>query len=83
MCCGVVWCGVMWCGVPKAVLPKGNGEDVLLTGIAKRAGVCVCVRALCGLCVRTCAAGRLALTYGGSSSKPPGDPFPLRLLVQL
>ena len=54
--CGVVWvrcgavrCGVVWCGVPKALLPKGNGRDVLLTGKAKWAGVCV-VRALCGTC---------------------------------
>ena len=31
--------------MPKALLPEGNGRDVLLTGIAKRAGVCAC--ALC------------------------------------
>ena len=30
--CGVVWCGVVWCGVPKALLPKGNGQDGLAHG---------------------------------------------------
>ena len=46
--CGVVWCGAVWCGVPKALLPEGKGRDVLLIGIAKRAGVCACASTLSG-----------------------------------
>ena len=41
--------------VPKALFPEGNGQDVLLTGIAKREGVCACARSvgqLCGSWVR-------------------------------
>ena len=44
--CGVVWCGVVWCGVLKALLQEGNGNDVLLKGIAKWARVCACVRSV-------------------------------------
>ena len=46
MQCVVVWCVVLWCGVPKALLPEGKGQDVLLTGIAKRAGMCACARSM-------------------------------------
>ena len=81
LCCAVVWYGAVWCGVPTALLPKGNGRDVLLIGIAKRAEVCACARSM--WCVRTYAAAGLALACGGSSSKPPWDPLPLRLLVHL
>ena len=91
--CGVVWCGVVWCGV---LLPKGNGRDVLLMGIAKWVGVCVCVCvcALCGVCVcvcvRVCVCVCTHLRWQGLPSRGegvvqsrPGDPLPLRLSVQL
>ena len=43
--CGVwcVVCSVVWCGV---MLLEGKGQDVLLTGIAKRAEVCACARSV-------------------------------------
>ena len=50
-----MWFGVVWYGVLKALLPEGKGRDVLLTGIAKRAGVCGCVRAVCFACAACCA----------------------------
>ena len=75
---GVVWCGVVWCGVLKVLLPEGKGRDVLLMGIAKWAGVCVRVRALCYAPVwRLGAPQRLVGVVQGR----PGDPLPLRLLV--
>ena len=36
--CGVVWCGVEWRVVANALLPKGNGRDVLHTGKCKTGG---------------------------------------------
>ena len=77
--CGVVWCGVVWCGVLKALSPEGNGWDVLLTGIAKRAGACACARAL----LRTYAAAGFGRAFGRFSSTPSWEPLPLRLLMQL
>ena len=76
-------CSVVQCGVPKALLPEGKGREVLLTGIAKWAGVCVCASALCR--------GPFALTQQPGSPQHPavsvqgcsGDSLPLRLLVPL
>ena len=49
MWCWVVWCGVVWCGVLNALLPKGNGQDVLHMGNCEMGGLCVCEHALvCG-----------------------------------
>ena len=62
--CSAVWCGVVWCGVPKALLSQGKGRDVLLTGIAKRAGgVCLGTRFVTHLC-----GGRVRHSVGGLSS---------------
>ena len=47
--CGVVWCGVVWCGVvwcAEGAVTRHNDRELLLTGIAKRAGVCGCACAL-------------------------------------
>ena len=64
--CGVVCC-VVWCGVPKALLPDGNGRDVLLTGIAKRVGACACACSVWRACT---AAGRVPARSGPSLGPP-------------
>ena len=46
MCCDVVWCDV-----PKALLPKGNGQDVSPQVQVNGRAVCVAC-ALCVVCVR-------------------------------
>ena len=37
----VGWDGAVRCGAPKALLPNGNGQDVLHMGKCKTGGVCV------------------------------------------
>ena len=75
VCVCVCVCQCVSVSVPKALLPKGNGREVLLTGIAKQVGVYVCACSVRCVCVCTCAAAGLALACGGSSSKLPWGPL--------
>ena len=80
---GVVWCGVVQCSVPKALLSKGNGRDVLLTGIAKWAGACACARSMCCVCYAPARRSGSSPRVADQAQSRSGDPLLLRLLVQL
>ena len=66
----------------KVLLPKGNGRDVLLTGIAKRAGACAFARTMCCVCYAPVRLPHSPLRVADLVQSRPGT-LPLRLLVQL
>ena len=88
----LVRCSAVRCGLPKALLPKGNGRDVLLMGIAKRAGACACACSMWCVCVcvcvcaRTCVAAGLALACAlGTPCRGVlccGNPLPVNKITQ-
>ena len=91
VCCGVVCCVLAWRGVPKALLPKGNGQDVYPR--VQINGRAVCLSARCVLVCR-CTAGTYALSHlagtvlptpmhGHTGSKGPTAPCVLCCTISL
>ena len=74
--CGVEWCGVVRCGVPKALLPNGNGRDVLYRKKERPEG---CVSS-CVPCL-LCGAPVVVQCRVGAVRGCPGDALPLCLMV--